>query len=110
MANSSKSIALTLPMFEKGSSITAFRVKYEGYCLLLKLNENEQIKLLPMCFPQQKFDSIWEYFDDRTTVKSAFERIEAFLKQEDRPVDPLENFTSRRWQNNETIFDYVYAN
>lgn len=102
-----KSISLTLPLFEKGSSIAAFRLKYEGYCLLLKLDENEQVKLLPMCFPHQKFDSIWESFDDRTTLKTAFEKIDAFLKQEDRPVDPLNYFTSCFWQSNQTIYEYI---
>lgn len=101
-----KSIALNLPIYDRGS-IVAFRVKFDGYCTLLKLDNEDQLKILPMCFQHRKFDSIWETFDERTTIKSAFDKLEAFIHQEEQPADPIEYFIQRKWQSCETIYDYI---
>lgn len=100
------SIALNLPIYDKGS-LTAFRLKFEGYCALLKLEDDAQIKLLPMCFPSRRFDSIWETVDNRSTIKSIFDKISEFITQDERPVDPLINFIERKWQAGETIYEFV---
>ena len=101
-----KSVAVTLPVFEKGS-FAAFKVKFAGYCTLMAVSDQDKLGILPMCFPGKKFDSIWEAIDGRSTVNSVLDRLEAFIRQEDRPADPLLHLTSRDWLSHETAFDFV---
>ena len=101
-----KSVGISLPAYEKGS-FGAFRVKFDGYCTLLKLNDNERLGILPLCFASKRFDAIWETIDGRSTANSVLDRLELFVRQEERPSDPLQYLISRQWLGHETAYEFT---
>lgn len=108
MSDLMKSIAVPLPQFFNGSSLKAFLVKLQGYFNIMGISsDKEKLAILPLCFPGSKFDAIWECIDGRSSLQSILDRLEAFVQQEDRPVDPLMNFIDRKWLPHETVFDFI---
>lgn len=108
MTDTLKSIAVAVPQYVNGASLKAFLVKLQGYFKVMGISsDKEQLAILPLCFPGSKFDSIWELIDGRSTLQSVLDRLEAFVQQEDRPVDPLMNFIDRKWLPHETVFDFI---
>ena len=105
-ADSVKSVAIHIPVYDKGS-LTAFRLKFDGYCALLKLDDADKLRILPLCFEGKRYNGIWETFDGRTTIESAFEKIKEFVHQEERPSDPLQHFMDRSWQTHESGFEFI---
>ena len=108
MAETLKSVAVPLPQYTKGCSLTAFTKKLQGYFKIMGITEEgEQLAVLPLCFCGTKFDAIWESIDGKSTFKSVLNRVETFIKQEDRPTDPLVHFIERKWLPHETVYDFL---
>ena len=53
----------------------------------MKLDEKAQLSLMPLCFTGKKYDAVMESIDGNTTVKSLFDKLKLFIRQETRPED-----------------------
>lgn len=100
-------VSLNLPIFDSKQSFTGWKGQFLGYCTLLKFTEQEQLNLLPLCFPNRKYDGIFEAVDGRSTVRTILDRLQAFVRQEQKPSDPLQHFMERSWNPHETSFEFI---
>jgi hypothetical protein len=101
------SIALPLPIFDNQRSFKAWFVQFEGFCAISNISPDDQLKLLPLCFTGKRFDAIFEGITGHTTLKSITTKLENFIRQENRPSDPLQFLMDCHWQTHQTSFDFI---
>ena len=84
-------IAVSLPIFEKGS-LAAWLKWFDGYCLLLDLDNTAKLRLLPCVSIAAVLILCGKLSVVAQWLNPLFQRLLDHIKHEDRLADPLWHF------------------